>query len=83
MTRRGEELEERLLEFAARIGKVVDALPNTHSEDMLPGNWFVAAPLLHQTMQKLAVRRASETSSTSLEFALRNSGSRDVGLSSF
>ena len=29
MTRRGEELEERLLEFAARIGKVVDALPNT------------------------------------------------------
>ena len=25
----GEELSERLLEFAARIGKVVDALPNT------------------------------------------------------
>src|SRR6266705_3022861 len=27
--RRGEELEERLLEFAARVGKVVDALPDT------------------------------------------------------
>ncbi len=29
MSRRGEELEDRLLEFAARIGKVVDALPET------------------------------------------------------
>ncbi len=29
MERRGEDLEDRLLEFAARVGKVVDALPNT------------------------------------------------------
>ena len=29
MERKGEELEERLLDFAARVGKVVDALPNT------------------------------------------------------
>jgi four helix bundle protein len=29
MARRGEELLERLLDFAARIGKVVDALPDT------------------------------------------------------
>ncbi len=29
VTRRGEELEDRLLEFAVRIGKVVDALPDT------------------------------------------------------
>ena len=27
--RTGDELAERLLEFAARVGKVVDALPNT------------------------------------------------------
>ena len=27
--RRGEDLEDRLLEFAARIGKVVDALPDS------------------------------------------------------
>ena len=27
--KKGEELEERLLEFAARIGNVVDALPDT------------------------------------------------------
>ena len=27
--RRGEDLEDRLLEFAARVGKVVDALPDT------------------------------------------------------
>ena len=27
--RRGEDLEDRLLDFAARIGKVVDALPDT------------------------------------------------------
>ena len=27
--RKGEDLEERLLEFAARVGKVVDALPDT------------------------------------------------------
>ncbi len=29
MDRRGEELEERLLSFAARVGNVVDALPDT------------------------------------------------------
>jgi four helix bundle protein len=29
MKRSGDDLEERLLEFAARIGKVVDALPDT------------------------------------------------------
>jgi four helix bundle protein len=29
MDQRGEDLEDRLLEFAARVGKVVDALPNT------------------------------------------------------
>jgi four helix bundle protein len=29
MTRRGDDLVERLLDFAARIGKVVDALPET------------------------------------------------------
>jgi four helix bundle protein len=27
--RRGEDLEDRLLDFAARVGKVVDALPDT------------------------------------------------------
>jgi four helix bundle protein len=27
--RKGEDLEDRLLDFAARVGKVVDALPNT------------------------------------------------------
>jgi four helix bundle protein len=29
LQRRGEDLEDRLLVFAARIGKVVDALPDT------------------------------------------------------
>jgi four helix bundle protein len=29
MARTGDDLLERLLEFAARIGKVVDALPDT------------------------------------------------------
>jgi four helix bundle protein len=29
MERRGDELEDRLLDFAARVGKVVDALPDT------------------------------------------------------
>src|SRR5438874_3043100 len=29
MKRTGEDLEERLLDFAARVGKVVDALPDT------------------------------------------------------
>ena len=29
MERRGEDLEERLLDFAARVGNVVDALPDT------------------------------------------------------
>lgn len=29
LDQRGEDLEDRLLEFAARVGKVVDALPDT------------------------------------------------------
>ena len=31
MDQRGEDLEERLLDFAARVGRVVDALPNIPS----------------------------------------------------
>jgi len=29
LDRRGEDLEERTLDFAARVGKVVDAIPET------------------------------------------------------
>ncbi len=29
MDQRGEDLEDRLLDFAARVGKLVDALPDT------------------------------------------------------
>ena len=29
MDQRGEDLEDRLLDFAVRIGKLVDALPNS------------------------------------------------------
>ena len=29
MDQRGENLEDRLLDFAARVGKLVDALPDT------------------------------------------------------
>ena len=29
LDRRGEDLEERMLDFAARVGKVVDAIPET------------------------------------------------------
>ncbi|MGB7342824.1 MAG: four helix bundle protein [Pirellulaceae bacterium] len=29
MDQRGEDLEDRLLDFASRVGKAVDALPNT------------------------------------------------------
>jgi four helix bundle protein len=29
MDRRGEDLEDRMLDFAARVGKVVDVLPDT------------------------------------------------------
>jgi four helix bundle protein len=35
--KKGEELEERLLEFAARIGKVVDALPDTRMGKHIAG----------------------------------------------
>jgi len=35
MDRRGEELEDRLLEFAARVGKLVDALPETRLAPLL------------------------------------------------
>ncbi len=35
--KKGEELEERLLEFAARIGKVVDALPDSRMGKHIAG----------------------------------------------
>src|SRR6516162_5850716 len=35
--RKGEDLEERLLSFAARVGKVVDALPETRLSRHIAG----------------------------------------------
>ena len=37
MERRGEDLEDRLLEFAARVGKVIDALPDTRLSRHIAG----------------------------------------------
>jgi hypothetical protein len=34
-----EELAARLINFAARIGKVVEALPDTRMGGTLPDNW--------------------------------------------
>ena len=37
MERKPEELEDRLLDFAARVGKVVDALPDTRLKRHIAG----------------------------------------------
>ena len=34
-----DDLSERLWQFAARVGKVVDALPDTRLAAMWPDNW--------------------------------------------
>ena len=43
MERRGEDLEDRLLEFAARVGKVIDALPDTRLARHIVGKSIVTA----------------------------------------
>ncbi len=48
MDRRGEDLEERMLDFAALVGKVVDAIPETrlgrHIADQLVRSGISPAP---------------------------------------
>ena len=65
--RRGEDLEDRMLEFAARVGKVVDALPDTRLARHIAGQLVVAELRQLPTMLRPVLRRASVISFISWE----------------
>jgi hypothetical protein len=77
-----EELSERLLEFAARIGKVVDALPETRLGRHIAGQLVRCGTSPAPIMKKVAQRRVGPISSTSCEYASRNSANRAAGAAS-
>jgi hypothetical protein len=64
-----DELSERLINFAARVGKVVDALPNTRMGVTSRDSLFAVAPRRHLTMRKLALPRVGLTSSINSAYA--------------
>ncbi|TWT80430.1 hypothetical protein CA13_57430 [Planctomycetes bacterium CA13] len=64
MDQRGEDLEDRLLDFAAPIGKLVDALRDTRQ------GWHIAGQLVRSGYLMIGSRRFSMNASncaTSLE----------------
>ncbi|TWU45857.1 hypothetical protein Q31b_10330 [Novipirellula aureliae] len=69
--RRGEDLENRRLEFAARVGKRVDALPDTplgrHSASQLVCRGTSPAPNDAEAMRSREQARFSSASQSSLQ----------------
>ena len=74
-----EALEERLLEFSARVGRVVDALPDTVWAGILPGSLFAVERLPLPTMQRPAVQRVARILFTNSVSLSRNFASREAG----
>lgn len=62
-----DELADRLINFAARVGKVVDALPDTNGS--LQVNLFAVERLPLPIMRKLVRRKVAPTFRTSSAFA--------------
>ncbi len=60
--RSGEDIEERLLEFAAQIGKIVDVLPETRLGLHIATRSFVQGHRQLRIMRKLARRKARKIS---------------------
>ena len=59
-----DQMVERLINFAARVGKVVDALPDTEWDDTSEVNWFAAALRRRRITKKHVLQRAVQTSFT-------------------
>ena len=74
-----DEMVERLINFAARVGKVVDALPDTRMGRHIGASWCAAELLPRQTTKKRVLPRVAQTSFTSSVFVLRNYASRVLG----
>ena len=69
-----EALEERLLDFGARVGLVVDALPDTRMGRHVAGQLVRCGTAAGQTMRKVAQRKVARTSFTSWESCLKSCG---------
>jgi hypothetical protein len=64
-----DELADRLINFAARVGKVVDALPDTRMGRHIAGQLFAVARPPLRIMRKRVQRRVVRTSPTNSAFA--------------
>jgi hypothetical protein len=65
---RGDDISERLLDFAVRIIRLVSALPKLSSANMSRDNWFAVALARARIMKRHAAAKAERTSSTSSAF---------------
>ena len=74
-----DELSERLLDFSARIGNVVDALPGTKLAGISRGNLYDVERQQGQTMMRVVHRRASMTLFASLRLPSRSCVKLGVG----
>ena len=73
MDQRGEDLEDRLLDFAAHIGKLVDALPDNRLGRHIAGQLVRSGTSPAPNYAEAVLLRAKGTSSTSWYCAKRAS----------
>ena len=74
-----EELADRLINFAARVGKVVDALPDTRMGRHIAGQFVRVGLRQRRIMRKRARLKVVRTSRTSSAFVSKSCASRAVG----
>ena len=66
LERKGADIEERLLEFAVRVGKAIDTLPTRGLEDTLPDSSCDQERPQPPIMPKRAQRKARKILFTNL-----------------
>ena len=70
---------ERLINFAARVGKVVDALPDTRMGRHIGGQLVRSGTSPHLITKKRVLPRVARTSFISLVFVLKSYASHVPG----
>ena len=79
--RRGEDLEERLFNFAARIGKVVNAVPETRLGRHIAGQLVRSGTSPAPSYPEAVPQKVNGTSFTNLELSSKNSAKLTRGSS--
>jgi hypothetical protein len=62
---KGDDIEERLIDFAVRVIRVGEALPDSQAGRHIKGSYYAAIHHLHPTTVKQEAQKAARISFTS------------------